>query len=513
MRRQGLQLNLNAAAFRERARQGNLVPVWTELLADEETPVSAYARIRGHLRAHDHASHTYLLESVEGGEQVARYSFIGGAPRAIFRATGRRVEITRQDGSVAAWEDVDPLHALREHMSQYRPVADPALPPFIGGAVGFLGYDCIAQFEPRVPVRIDRAVRAPDMVFMITDALVVFDRVRHTIKVIANAFVEKDPDEAYAKACATIESFVDTLDAPVPRRLSVVPAELPALEPDSNQTRVQFESGVTRAKEYIRAGDIIQTVLSQRFEIPFRGDSLDVYRALRLINPSPYMFLLDLGESALVGSSPEIHVRNEHGRVRVRPIAGTRPRDPDPGRDSRLEDELLADPKERAEHIMLVDLARNDLGRVCVPGSVAVPELMVIERYSHVMHIVSDVVGQLESGHDGYDLMRATFPAGTVSGAPKIRAMEIIAELEASRRGPYAGAVAYFGFDGNVDSCITIRTIILDEGKAFVQAGAGIVADSSPAAEYEETRNKARGMMKALALARQIGSPYPGGAS
>ncbi|MBP7274673.1 MAG: anthranilate synthase component I [Kiritimatiellae bacterium] len=513
MKRPDLQLNLNLAAFRERAQQGNLVPVWTELLADEETPVSAYARIRSYLRAHDHASHTYLLESVEGGEQVARYSFIGGAPRAIFRATGRRVEMTYADGSVTTMDDVDPLNALRDHMSRYHPVVDPALPPFIGGAVGFFSYECIAQFEPRVPVRTDRALPAPDMVFMITDALIVFDRVRHTIKVLANAFVENDPDDAYAKACATIESFVDALDAPTPRRLSVVPAELPALEPESNQTRIQFEQGVKRAQEYILAGDIIQTVLSQRFETPFRGDSIDVYRALRLINPSPYMFLLDLGESAMVGSSPEIHVRNEHGRARVRPIAGTRPRDADPERDRRLEEELLADPKERAEHIMLVDLARNDLGRVCAPGSVTVPELMVIERYSHVMHIVSDVVGRLDSGHDGYDLMRATFPAGTVSGAPKIRAMEIIAELEASRRGPYAGAVAYFGFDGNVDSCITIRTIILDEGKAYVQAGAGIVADSSPSAEYEETRNKARGMMKALALARQIGSPQPGGVS
>ena len=505
MNRSDLELNLNAAAFHERAKAGNLVPVWTELLADEETPVSAYARIRSHLRAHDHASHTFLLESVEGGEQIARYSFIGGAPRAIFRATGRHVEITDAGGRVKVLKDVDPLDTLREHMRRYRPVADPALPPFVGGAVGFLGYDCIAQFEPRVPVRKDPNARAPDMVFMITDALVVFDRVRHTIKVIANAFVEKDPDDAYARACATIESFVQALDAPGARRMSAVPQEIPAIEPASNQTRVQFESAVTQAQDYIRAGDIIQAVLSQRFEVPFDGDSLDVYRALRLINPSPYMFLLDLGESSMVGSSPEIHVRNHRGRVQVRPIAGTRPRGATPERDRQMETELLADPKERAEHIMLVDLARNDLGRVCVPGTVTVPELMVIERYSHVMHIVSDVTGQLAAGRDAYDLMRATFPAGTVSGAPKIRAMEIIAELEPTRRGPYAGAVAYFGFDGNMDSCITIRTIILDEGKAFLQAGAGIVADSSPAAEYEETRNKARGGLKALALARQIG--------
>ena len=490
------------ATFLEKAALGNVVPVWRELIADQETPVSAYERIRRALREQDHASHTFLLESVEGGENVGRYSFIGGTPRAILRAWGRRTEVRHADGTRTAWEDTDPLEALKRYMARFRPVRDPALPRFTGGAVGFLGYDCIAQFEPRVPVRTDAALRAPDMVFMVTDALVIFDRVRHTIRIVANAFIEDDPGRAYDGALRTIAALTEALEAPMPRHLTDIHEPQPPVEPQSNMTPGEYAEAVEKAREYIRAGDIIQTVLSQRFQVDFTGDSIDVYRALRLVNPSPYMFLLDLGESAMVGSSPEIHVRGEERHVEVRPIAGTRPRAADPVEDLRLERELLADPKERAEHIMLVDLARNDLGRVCAPGSVRVPELMVVERYSHVMHIVSDVVGELAPGRDGFDLMRATFPAGTVSGAPKIRAMEINAELERSRRGPYAGAVGYFSFDGNVDSCITIRTIILDEGRAYVQAGAGIVADSDPGREYEETRNKARAMMKALSLSR-----------
>jgi anthranilate synthase component 1 len=491
------------AEFLERASQGNLVPVWRELLADQETPVSAYAKVRKALRELDHASHTYLLESVEGGERIGRYSLIGGAPRAIFRAYGRRVEIQNADGSVDVQDDVEPLGVLRDYMSRYRPVADRALPRFSGGAVGFMGYECIAQFEPRVPVRTDQALDAPDMVFMVTDALLIFDHVHHSIKVVANAYVEDDPGAAYDAARKTIDHLCEALQQPFAGSLLDTCGDTELPEPRSNVTREAFEKSVEKAQEYIRAGDIIQTVLSQRFEVDFGGDSLDVYRALRAVNPSPYMFCLDLGGSSLVGSSPEIHVRCEGRHVEVRPIAGTRPRSDDPAEDLRLEQELLADPKERAEHIMLVDLARNDIGRVCDYNSVTVPELMVIERYSHVMHIVSDVVGTLDAGHDAYDLMKATFPAGTVSGAPKIRAMELIAELECARRGPYAGAVGYFSFDGNVDSCITIRTIVLDQGKAYIQAGAGIVADSTPAGEFEETCNKARGMMRALALARR----------
>lgn len=491
-------------AFLEKAKQGSVVPVWMEVIADQETPVSAYERVRKVLRQQDRASHTYLLESVEGGENVGRYSFIGGRPRAILRAYGRRTEIQHDDGRRTVMEDIDPLEAVRRFMARFRPVRDPALPRFLGGAVGFLGYDCIAQFEPRVPVRGDHALRAPDMVFMVTDALIVFDRVRHTLKIVANAFIEGDAERAYDEARQTLEHLAGALETSVPRHVIDIHVPLRPPEPRSNMSRAEFEEAVRKAQEYIRAGDIIQAVLSQRFEVDFAGDSIDVYRALRLVNPSPYMFLLDLGDSAMIGTSPEIHVRCEDRQVELRPIAGTRPRAADPAEDQRLERELLADPKERAEHIMLVDLARNDLGRVCEPGSVRVPELMVVERYSHVMHIVSDVVGRLAAPYDGFDLMRATFPAGTVSGAPKIRAMEIIGELERSRRGPYAGAVGYFGFDGNLDSCITIRTIILDLGKAYVQAGAGIVADSDPAREYEETRNKAWGMMKALALSRHF---------
>jgi anthranilate synthase component 1 len=369
-----------------------------------------------------------------------------------------------------------------------------------------MGYECVSLFEPRVPSRTDNALRAPDMVFMVTDALVIFDHVRHSVRVVANALVGDDAEAAYDQAVQTIDHLTDALrtsytGSPVDTHVSIEPPE-----PRSNVTRADFEEAVARAKEYIRAGDIIQTVLSQRFEVDFDGDSLDVYRALRAINPSPYMFCLDLGDSAMIGSSPEIHVRCEDRRVEVRPIAGTRPRSDDEAEDRRLEEDLLADPKERAEHIMLVDLARNDIGRVCEYDSVHVPDLMVIERYSHVMHIVSDVVGRLREGLDDFDVMKATFPAGTVSGAPKVRAMEIIAELERARRGPYAGAVGYFSFGGNLDSCITIRTVILDQGKAYVQAGAGIVADSDPEREYEETRNKARGMLKALELARLFAS-------
>ncbi len=498
--------------FLEKAKQGNLVPVWKEVLADQETPVSAYERVRTFLRQREHASHTYLLESVEGGENIGRYSFIGGTPRTIIRAYGRRVEIATNGDEPKIIEDIDPLEALKSHMQQFAPVVDdPALPRFIGGAVGFLGYDMVSQFEPRVPVIGNDEIGNPDMVFMVTDGLIVFDRVNHNLKIVANAHVEDDPNAAYDRALAQIDELCEALQTPIDRVLIDTHAEVEPLEPKSNTTKEEFLEMVETAQEYIRAGDIIQTVLSQRFEVENEADSLDVYRALRSINPSPYMFCLDMGESAIVGTSPEIHVRCEDKTVEVRPIAGTRPRGKTVEEDLALEKDLLADPKECAEHIMLVDLGRNDIGRVCDFNTVEVPDLMVIERYSHVMHIVSDVTGHLSGGHDEYDVMRATFPAGTVSGAPKVRAMEIIAELEKSKRGPYAGAVGYFNYNGNFDSCITIRTVILDKNKAYVQAGAGVVADSVPINEYEETRNKARGMMKALALAKHYHAARKGG--
>lgn len=492
----------NKETFLEKATQGNLVPVWREVIADHETAVSAYERVRTFLRSRDQVSHSYLLESVEGGEKIGRYSFIGGRPRAILRAYGRHVEV-ECSGEVETFEDVDPLDVLKSHMAQYTPVKDEGLTsPFIGGAVGFLGYDMITEFEPRVPRIGQDDLGAPDMVFMVTDGLIIFDRVKHRLITLVHAHVEEDPERAYERAIEELDSLQLALQTPVQNISVSVPEQVEPLEPRSNTTREEFFDMVDRAKEYIRSGDVIQTVLSQRFEVDNEADSLDVYRALRAVNPSPYMFCLDMGESAIVGTSPEIHVRCQDRRVEVRPIAGTRPRGATPAEDVALEAELLADPKERAEHIMLVDLGRNDIGRVCDYHSVEVEDLMVIERYSHVMHIVSNVAGRLGDEHDIYDVMRASFPAGTVSGAPKVRAMEIIAELEKCKRGPYAGAVGYFGFDGNFDSAITIRTVIIDKKKAYVQAGAGIVADSVPQCEYEETQNKARGMMKALALAQ-----------
>ncbi|HMO52095.1 MAG TPA: anthranilate synthase component I [Kiritimatiellia bacterium] len=499
--------------FLKRAQHGNLVPVWRELLADQETPVSAYERLRAFLRRENPEAATFLLESVEGGEKIARYSFLGGNPHVIFQSDGRNVTLRHADGRVTEQRDVDPVEALRGMLKPYRPVHDPALPRFYGGLVGYMGYDVIPQFEPRVGLAPERDQSWPDMQFMLTDTILIFDHVRHTAKVVANVLIDGDPKEAYRQAISRIDRICDALSRPVAHTVVDIHEKPEPVEVRSNLTREAFEESVRKAQEFIRAGDIIQVVLSQRFETDYDGDPLDVYRALRCVNPSPYMFCLEFGERKVVGSSPEVHVRLEDGRVEVRPIAGTRPRSDDPHEDVAREHELLADPKERAEHIMLVDLARNDLGRVCAFRSVQVPELMIIERYSHVMHIVSDVTGDLVGPADAFDVMQATFPAGTVSGAPKIRAMEIIAELERTRRGPYAGAVGYFGFGGNLDSCITIRTVLLDGKKAYVQAGAGIVADSVPEAEFEETRNKARGMMNAIALSRLYAKARRGEAS
>ncbi len=499
----------NRAEFLKKAKQGNLIPVWKEILADQETPVSAYERVRKFLREKDHASHTWMLESVEGGEHIGRYSFIGGNPRAIVRARGSVTEIT-EEGTTTVIKNIDPLTVLKACMSRYQPVREPALPRFTGGAVGFLGYDMISVFEPRVPVIKADIIGNPDMVMMVTNSIIIFDRVKHTMKVVSNAYVSGDPDKAYDEALAEIDELCQALLQPVNRVLLDAHLDVEQVVPVSNMTVPEYRVMIEKAKEYIRAGDIIQVVLSQRFEVENTADSLDVYRALRAINPSPYMFCLDLGESALVGSSPEVHVRCEDRQVELRPIAGTRPRGKTETEDQALEKELLADPKELAEHVMLVDLGRNDVGRVCEFSSVKVPEQMVIERYSHVMHIVSDVTGTLSPEYDAYDVMRATFPAGTVSGAPKIRAMEIIAELEKTKRGPYAGAVGYFSFDGNLDSCITIRTVVLDKNKAYVQAGGGIVADSVPETEYQETRNKAGAVLKALSLAKHYAAAREG---
>jgi len=466
--------------FLKLAGQGNLIPVYREILADTETPVTAYQKIRKR-------GPSFLLESVEGGEHIGRYSFVGANPHTVIRVNERT--------------GPDPLRRVEEEMAKYRPVTVPGLPRFAGGAVGFIGYEYIHFVEPSVPLPSRDDLGTPVLCFMITDSLLIFDRARQTIQVVANAHVKDAPELAYAEACATIDEIIAQLGRPTtarPVEFQRDPADLPVR---SNLTPDRYAGMVANAQEYIKAGDIIQTVLAQRFEMQTNASGLDIYRALRSVNPSPYMFLLDFEDFQLVGASPEIHVRAEDGHVEIRPIAGTRWRGKTVEEDLALEKELLADEKERAEHLMLVDLARNDIGRVCDYGSVHVPEFMIVERYSHVMHIVSQVEGTLQQGRSPYDLMRATFPAGTVSGAPKVRAVQIISELENTQRGPYAGAVGYFSFHGNLDSCITLRTALLKNGTAYVEAGGGIVADSQPAAEFTETVNKSKAMRKAIALA------------
>ncbi len=513
--------------FRKLAAQGNLIPVTRRLLADIETPLSAYRKIRG-------AGESFLFESVEGGEHIGRYSFVGCNPRALIRQTGNRVEIIENGKTVekfevgragtplpAADDTNDPrrarsdapyhvrdgLEVVERVMKKYRAVSVPGLPRFTGGAVGFIGYEFIHDVEPVVPRPPKDELGTPTMLFLIADQLLIFDRVAQTITVLVNAVLEDaaNPEEAHENAVAEIERLVSLLEQPSEHRPVSVPNETPSVPFESNVPKDTFFANVSKAKQYITAGDIIQVVGSQRFSTQFNATPIDLYRAARSINPSPYMFLLEFDGFSLVGASPEIHVRCEDHTVEIRPIAGTRRRGATTEEDLALEKELLADPKERAEHVMLVDLARNDLGRVCDFGSVQVHDLMIIERYSHVMHIVSQVEGKLSADKTLYDLMRATFPAGTLSGAPKIRAMQIIAEMEQTARGPYGGCVGYFSFNGNLDTCITIRTALVKNGKAYVQAGGGWVNDSTPEAEFQETVNKAKAMLKAVALAESFG--------
>ncbi len=476
--------------FLRLSRQGNVVPVRADLLADLETPVSAYAKLRGNGPA-------FLLESVEGGENVSRYSFIGCNPRKILQA---------------APGAADPLAALQQELAQYKPVAVPGLPPFTGGAVGYLGYEFIHTVEKTVPLAAKDELGVPMMWFMFCDSVLAFDRAHQTMRLIVNAHIPStgsgqadiDAGAAYDAACAELARMQVALAQPTP----LLPAALgdtgPVQVPAGNFTQAAFEQMVDGSKEFIRAGDIFQIVLSQRFTREFRKSPLDLYRALRTVNPSPYMFLLETGDFALVGASPEVHVRLTGQKVEIRPIAGTRPRGKTSAEDVALEKDLLADEKELAEHLMLVDLARNDIGRVCSYGTIKVPEFKTIERYSHVMHIVSQVEGQLAPERSAFDLMRATFPAGTVSGAPKIRAMQLISKMEGTQRGSYAGALGYFSYDGNLDSCITLRTALVKDGKVHIQAGAGVVADSVPAAEYQETINKASALFKAINLADRL---------
>jgi len=482
--------------FIEKAKKGNLVPVFREIMADMETPVSAFKSI-------DKEGPVFLLESVEGGEKWGRYSFLGVEPKLVFRGKGEEIEIIEDKKKKKITGD--PIEILRQILSKYRPVVTDGLPRFYGGAVGYIGYDTVRFFED-LPDLSPADISVYDAVFVITDTLLIFDNLEHKIKVIANAVIEEgdNPTDVYKRAIKKIDGLVKRLKTSSSESQRVRGSKSQrAKEVVSNFTKEKFIGGVLKAKEYIQAGDIIQVVLSQRFETCLDVEPFDIYRALRVINPSPYMFYLRLDGIELIGSSPEILVRVEGRDIDVRPIAGTRPRGKDEAEDKRLEQELLKDPKEIAEHIMLVDLGRNDIGRVAETGSVSVNELMVVEKYSHVMHIVSNVHGQLKRSKDSFDALRACFPAGTLTGAPKVRAMEIIEEIELCKRGAYGGSVGYFGFSGNMDMAITIRTLVIKDGKIYIQAGAGIVADSVPEKEYQETINKAKAMLKAVEMARE----------
>jgi anthranilate synthase component I len=494
-----LPLFPSRSEFRELAQTGNLIPVYTEFVADYETPIAVFEKI-------DNGVRSFLFESAESNDHVGRYSILGSDPRIFFEARGRQIVI-EENGQRREFEStIDPLTELQRLMARFHAVNLPGLPPFRGGAVGYIGYDAVRFFEPTVGEPPPDQLGLPEMAFMVTDTFLVFDHRFRRLKVFANAFVEGAKiEEAYDIAAQKIRRIVDKLEAPTkPLLMNAAPAAV-SLIPRSNTTREEFHEMVRKAKGHIEAGDIFQMVPSQRFETKFEGNPIILYRALRFVNPSPYMFCLRFGQGfALVGSSPELHVRLQGQNVEIRPIAGTRKRGGTAEEDQLLAEELLADPKERAEHLMLVDLARNDVGRISEYGTVRVTEFMTVERYSHVMHIVSNVVGELDPTYSAYDVMRATFPAGTVSGAPKVRAMQLIYEFEKGKRGVYAGAVGYFGFDGQLDSCIALRSVVLKDGTAYVQAGGGVVADSVPELEYQESVNKAMATFRAIERAQQI---------
>jgi anthranilate synthase component 1 len=490
--------------FQAAAADGRVVPVYRELFGDSLTPVEAYRRIaRG--------DSSFLFESVVGGEKIGRYSFLGADPFLRIEAFANDVVVT-EDGRSDKFESRDPLRDLERLLARYKARHLPGLPRFCGGAVGYAGYDVVRYSEhlPHAP-QDDRHI--PDMAFAFYDRMVIFDQIRKTILVVANSRPKSDDARgAYDRAVARVDDLCRQLESASPelRLRDVRLADGVGAEWTSNVTRGQFEAAVETCKEYIRAGDIFQVVVSQRWDRKTSAGPLEIYRALRVINPSPFMFLLQSPGVTLVGSSPEIMVRVEDGVVTIRPLAGTRRRGRDDAEDRRLADELLADPKERAEHVMLIDLARNDVGRVVQFGSVELSDVMVVERYSHVMHITSNVQGRLTPGTTALDALRAGLPAGTVSGAPKVRAMQIIDEAEQNRRGPYAGAVGYVDFTGNMDTCIALRTLVLLGDRAYIQAGAGIVADSVPSAEYEETLNKAKGLINAVELAERQLAPAKG---
>lgn len=497
--------------FVDLTRQGNLIPVYREISGDMETPVSAYYKIA------TRSKYSFLLESVEGEEKVARFSFLARDPELILRTKGKKAEIICLNKGKKSKEVKEivgtPLDLIRDILKKYEFVQVPGLPRFCGGMVGFLSYDTVRFFE-RLPQKTKDDLKLPDTVLVLASELVIFDHLNHKIKILKNVYVDpksqqKEKIKAYQTAIKVIDQLANELTRPLGlpknknRRKSPLPIKLKIR---SNFSQPEFEEIVRKAKEEILAGEIIQVVLSQRFEVGLKTEPFNLYRALRALNPSPYMYFLNFDEVKIVGSSPELLVRCEDGVVDTRPIAGTRPRGKDETQDEAFAKDLLNDPKERAEHIMLVDLGRNDLGRVCKRGTVKVSEFMKIEKYSHVMHIVSNVKGKLADDKDGFDVLQAAFPAGTVSGAPKIRAMEIIEDLEKVTRGPYAGCIGYFSFSGNLDTCITIRTMVVSKDKAYLQAGAGIVADSNPASEYMETLNKARAQLRAIEIAHSEAS-------
>ncbi len=481
--------------FQKLAAQGyNRIPLMREVLADLDTPLSAYLKLAD-------GPYSYLFESVQGGEKWGRYSIIGLPCRTILRVAGHDIAVEKDGAVVETLRVTDPLAWIENFRTRYRVPEVAGLPRFTGGMVGYFGYDTVRYIEARLATYFKPdPLGTPDILLMVSDEVLVFDNLRGKLYVVIH--VNPDIDQAWNKAQQRLDTLVQTLRETTPRP----PAPRRALqvhEEDfvSGFTRQGFESAVERAKEYILEGDIMQVVLSQRLSIPYQAAPLDLYRALRSLNPSPYMFYMDLGGFHVVGSSPEILVRLEDGMITVRPIAGTRRRGASEDEDRALEQDLLADPKERAEHLMLIDLGRNDVGRVSETGSVKLTEKMIVERYSHVMHIVSNVTGTLTPGMTAIDVLRATFPAGTVSGAAKVRAMEIIDELEPVKRGVYAGAVGYIGWNGNMDTAIAIRTAVIKDGVLHIQAGAGIVADSVPAMEWEETMNKGRAIFRAVAMA------------
>ena len=475
------------------------MPVYAQLAADFETPLSAYMKISGNNEA-------FLFESAESVGENGRYSILGCGPRTVIKSEGLEITLTENGESKQWTAKQDILAELEQLMAKYQPVTHGSAPPFYGGAVGYLAYDAVRQFEPSIKAPAKDELGLPDALFILAEDLLIFDHRLRRLIVVANAFLDEhdSAEAAYQNACDRISAMIKKLDQP----LHIPPlnglAEFETPEARSNTTQEEYENMVLQAKEYIAAGDAFQIVPSQRFETDFSGSPVDLYRALRHVNPSPYMFILQLEGFSLIGSSPEVHVRAIEKRIDIRPIAGTRWRGKTPEEDDALAEDLLVDQKECAEHLMLVDLARNDVGRISKHGSVTVDDFMIVERYSHVMHIVSNVHGELDDNHSAYDVLRATFPAGTVSGAPKIRAMQIINELEQSKRCSYAGAVGYFSWDGNHDSCITLRTCLLKDGKAYIQAGGGVVADSDPTYEYEETVNKSMALRRAIGLAKTL---------